>query len=346
MSSVRPILDVRDLRVEYMSPRGPVVAADNVSFHIQPGEVYGLAGESGCGKSTVALAILRVLGPPAVITNGQVFFDTTDVMRLNDKALEQYRWRDVAMVFQSAMNSLNPVMRIGDQIIDAIQAHEHVSDRAARARAQELLQVVGIDPGRIDAYPHELSGGMRQRAVIAMALALNPPLLIMDEPTTALDVVVQQEIMQQLSDLKTQFGFSVLFITHDLSLLVEFSDRIGIMYAGEIVEEAPAKELFKDPKHPYTFGLMHSFPLVHGPRRALTGIPGAPPNLLNPPTGCRFHDRCALAFAPCPAQRPELIQLPGDRQVACYLQDGVHEFDTSRAMRAAIDSSELVGVSR
>ena len=346
MSEVRPVLDVRDLRVEYMSPRGPVVAADNVSFHIQPGEVYGLAGESGCGKSTVALALLRVLGPPAVITNGQVLFNETDVLRLNDKELEKYRWRDVAMVFQSAMNSLNPVMRIGDQIIDALQAHEDISKRAARARVKELLQIVGIDPSRIDAYPHELSGGMRQRAVIAMALSLNPPVLIMDEPTTALDVVVQQEIMQQLTDLKAQFGFSVLFITHDLSLLVEFSDRIGIMYAGEIVEEAPAKELFKDPKHPYTYGLMHSFPLVHGPRRTLTGIPGAPPNLLDPPAGCRFHDRCALAFAPCPVRRPELIDLPGSRQVACFLHNGVDDFDTSHAMRATIGESNLIGVPR
>jgi peptide/nickel transport system ATP-binding protein len=346
MSAVQPVLDVRELRVEYMSPQGPVVAADNVSFHIQPGEVYGLAGESGCGKSTVALALLRVLGPPAVITGGQVFFNDTDVLRLNDRELEKYRWRDVAMVFQSAMNSLNPVMPIGDQIIDALQAHEQISARGARERVKELLQIVGIDPSRIDAYPHELSGGMRQRAVIAMALALNPPLLIMDEPTTALDVVVQQEIMQQLSDLKAQFGFSVLFITHDLSLLVEFSDRIGIMYAGEIVEEAPAKELFRDPKHPYTYGLMHSFPLVHGPRRVLTGIPGAPPNLIHPPAGCRFHDRCALAFAPCPVQRPQLIRLPGDRQVACFLHDGVHDFDTSQAMRARIDESELVGARR
>ncbi len=346
MSAGRPVLDVRDLRVEYMSPQGAVVAADNVSFHIQPGEVYGLAGESGCGKSTIALALLRVLGPPAVITNGEVWFNDTNVLTLNDKELEKYRWRDVAMVFQSAMNSLNPVMKIGDQIIDTLQAHEHMSARGARERVKELLQIVGIDPQRIDAYPHELSGGMRQRAVIAMALSLNPPLLIMDEPTTALDVVVQQEIMQQLSDLKTQFGFSVLFITHDLSLLVEFSDRIGIMYAGEIVEEAPAKELFRDPKHPYTFGLMHSFPLVHGPRRVLTGIPGAPPNLLNPPSGCRFHDRCALAFAPCPLQRPELIQLSGDRQVACFLHDGVHDFDTSTAMSAAIDESTLIGARR
>jgi peptide/nickel transport system ATP-binding protein len=346
MSIERPILDVRDLRVEYMSARGPVVAADNVSFHINPGEVYGLAGESGCGKSTVALALLRVLGPPAVITNGEVWFNDTNVLSLSDAELEQYRWRDVAMVFQSAMNSLNPVMKIGDQIVDALQAHLRISDSAARERVKELLQIVGIDPGRIDAYPHELSGGMRQRAVIAMALALNPPLLIMDEPTTALDVVVQQEIMQQLSDLKAQFGFSVLFITHDLSLLVEFSDRIGIMYAGEIVEEAPAKELFKDPKHPYTYGLMHSFPLVHGPRRVLTGIPGTPPNLLNPPAGCRFHDRCPLAFAPCPIQRPELVPLPGNRQVACFLHDGVHDFDTSKAMRAAIDESNLIGARR
>ncbi len=316
-----PLLDVRDLRVEYKGTRGSVRAVNDVSFQIMPGEVYGLAGESGCGKSTIALSILRVLNPPAVITGGQVLFKGRDVLDMNDDQLEQFRWSEVAMVFQSAMNSLNPVMRIGDQIADAIQAHEHVSDKDAEERSIELLKIVGIDPDRRRAYPHELSGGMRQRAVIAIALSLNPPMLIMDEPTTALDVVVQQEIMMQLRELKEQFGFSVLFITHDLSLLVEFSDRIGIMYAGDIVEEAPSSQLFDDPQHPYTWGLMHSFPLVHGPRMELTGIPGSPPDLLSPPPGCRFAPRCSLVMPQCSASRPLLVPTGDRRNVACYLHE-------------------------
>jgi peptide/nickel transport system ATP-binding protein len=342
MMAQPPILDVRNLRVEYMSQRGAVCAVDNVSFHINAGEVYGLAGESGCGKSTIALAVLRVLGAPAVITGGQVLFNGEDILRLDDEELEKYRWRDVAMVFQSAMNSLNPVMRIGDQIVDAIQAHERVSDKQAEERGAELLRTVGIDPDRLRSYPHELSGGMRQRAVIAIALALNPPLLIMDEPTTALDVIVQQEIMSQIAELKAQFGFSVLFITHDLSLLVELSDRIGIMYAAQIVEEAPAKELFKDPLLPYTYGLMHSFPLVHGPRRVLSGIPGSPPDLLNPPSGCRFHPRCPLRFEPCPIVLPPLTEVRSGRKVACHLHFGPTPFDTSAAMLAATPETEIV----
>jgi peptide/nickel transport system ATP-binding protein len=328
----QPLLDVRNLQVEYLSPGGPVRAVNDVSFQISPGEVYGLAGESGCGKSTIALSILRVLNPPAVITGGEVLFQGRDVLGMNDAELEDFRWRDVAMVFQSAMNSLNPVMRVGDQIADAIQAHEHVSEKVAMERGAELLKIVGIDPSRLKSYPHELSGGMRQRAVIAIALSLSPPLLIMDEPTTALDVVVQQEIMLQLAELKEQFGFSVLFITHDLSLLVEFSDRIGIMYAGDIVEEAPASQLFESPQHPYTYGLMNSFPLVHGPRKALTGIPGAPPDLLSPPPGCRFAPRCSLVMPHCHTQPPALLSTEPGRNVACYL----HELDTP------VDVSEMI----
>ena len=209
-------------------------------------------------------------------------------------SLEAFRWRDVAMVFQSAMNSLNPVMKISEQIMDVLTTHQGLSSRQARARAVELLEIVNIDPSRLDSYPHELSGGMRQRVVIAIALALHPPLLIMDEPTTALDVVVQKDIMQQIGRLKQQLGFSVLFITHDLSLMVEFSDRIGIMYAGQIVELAGAKELFNNPLHPYTQGLLSSFPPLHGARQRLTGIPGSPPNMADPPPGCRFHPRCTI----------------------------------------------------
>ena len=240
-----PLLQVRDLTVEYLTPNGTVRAADGVSFDLHPGEVLGLAGESGSGKSTVAHAILRLLQPPAIITGGEVHFRGADLLAMKDADLEAFRWDQISMVFQSAMNALNPVLTVGDQIVDVILAHDSKrSVKAARERAMELFEIVGIDPRRVDAYPHELSGGMRQRAMIGMALALDPPMMILDEPTTALDVVVQKEIMQQIEDLKSSLGFSILFITHDLSLLVEFSDRIAIMYAGQIVELAPAPELF------------------------------------------------------------------------------------------------------
>jgi peptide/nickel transport system ATP-binding protein len=320
-----PLLDVRNLKVEYLTGRGPIRAVDDVTFQIRPGEVFGLAGESGSGKSTIAQALLRVLGPPAVITGGEVLFRGQDVLAMNDRELAQFRWRDLSMVFQSAMNALNPVMRIGDQIVDTIQAHEPASRADARERAAELLRTVGIDSRRLDAYPHELSGGMRQRAVIAIALALRPPLMIMDEPTTALDVVVQQEIIEQIIDLKDHFGFSILFITHDLSLLVESSDRIAIMYAGEIVELAPAQAVFDNPLHPYTQGLMSSFPSLTGPKRKLTGIPGSPPDMLRPPSGCRFHPRCAQ-FKPMHAQViPKLREVEPDHFVACHLYAGRNE---------------------
>jgi peptide/nickel transport system ATP-binding protein len=315
------LLAVENLRVEYLTSRGPVVAVDDVSFAIRPGEVFGLAGESGSGKSTAAHAILRVLNPPAVISGGRVRFRGRDVFEMSDEELEQFRWRDVSMVFQSAMNALNPVMTVGDQICDTILAHEKVSRREATERAAELLTTVGIDPDRIRSYPYELSGGMRQRAVIATALALNPPLMIMDEPTTALDVVVQQEIMNQIVELKDRLGFSILFITHDLSLMVEFSTRIAIMYAGEIVELAPARALFDDPLHPYTQGLMASFPSLTGERRVLTGIPGSPPDMLRPPSGCRFHPRCALVRPDHTRIVPKLREVKPGHHVACHLYD-------------------------
>ena len=314
-----PLLDVRDLQVEYLTSRGPVRAVDGVSFAIRPGEVFGLAGESGSGKSTVAHAITRILHPPAVISGGEIRFRDRDVLAMSDADLGRFRWREVSMVFQSAMNALNPVMTVGDQIVDTIVSHEGVSRREARGRAAALLDVVGIESRRLDAYPHQLSGGMRQRAVIAIALALNPPLMIMDEPTTALDVVVQQEILQQIEELKDRFGFSILFITHDLSLLVEFSDRIAIMYAGQIVESAPARVLFDTPLHPYTQGLMSSFPALTGERQRLTGIPGSPPDMLHPPTGCRFHPRCAQVRPMHTRVVPILREAAPDHFVACHL---------------------------
>jgi peptide/nickel transport system ATP-binding protein len=314
-----PLIAIDDLRVEYLSPRGPVKAVDGVSFQISPGEVVGLAGESGSGKSTIAQAILRILQPPAIITGGHVVFGGRDILSMTDAELQEFRWRDVSMVFQSAMNALNPVMTIGDQIADAIRAHSPMTKVEARRRAAEMLKIVGIEEARIDSYPHELSGGMRQRAVIAIALVLNPPLMIMDEPTTALDVVVQKEIMYQISELKRRLGFSILFITHDLSLLVEISDRIAIMYAGQIVEMAPARELFENPLHPYTQGLMSSFPSLTGARRRLEGIPGSPPDLVAPPSGCRFHPRCPKRFEPCDHVVPPLTEVTPEHLVACHL---------------------------
>ena len=320
------VIEIRNLAVEYGVGKGCVRAVDGIDLTIRSGEVVGLAGESGCGKSTVANAILQILRPPARIVGGSVLFRGDDLVRKSREELRRYRWRNVAMVFQSAMNSLNPVMRVGDQFIDMMRAHEPVSRHAALARAEELLETVGIDRRRVRAFPHELSGGMRQRVIIAMALALSPELLILDEPTTALDVVVQREILQQVQDLKRDFGFAILFITHDLSLLLEFADRIAIMYAGEIVESAPSARLQASPLHPYTRGLMESFPPLTGPMRRLVGIPGSPPNLADPPAGCRFHPRCPLCvpeqhamYVRQTTERPLLRELEPDHFVACHV---------------------------
>ncbi len=319
-TDAEPLLKISDLEVEYRTKRGAVKAVDHVSFDIYPNEVFGLAGESGCGKSTIAHAITRILKPPAYITGGEVEFKNTDLLKMDDETLRDFRWRHLSIVFQSAMNALNPVLSVGTQIIDAIQAHSLMSKEEATNRALELLDIVGIDRSRIKSYPHQLSGGMRQRVVIAIALTLNPELIIMDEPTTALDVVVQKQIMDQIRHLKQQFGFSVLFISHDLSLMVEFSDRVGIMYAGELIEVAKSREIFRNPKHPYTQRLMNSFPSITGPRTEMIGIPGSPPNLIDPPSGCRFHPRCSVAIAGvCQQVHPELREVVPGHWGACHL---------------------------
>jgi peptide/nickel transport system ATP-binding protein len=314
-----PLIQIQDLRVEYLAGRGSVRAVDGVSLDIGKGEVVGLAGESGSGKSTIAMAIMRILQPPAIITGGKVLMGGRDILEMSDRDLHEFRWEEVSMVFQSAMNSLNPVMTIGDQIMDAMLSHRNITETKAREHAREMLKIVGIEPDRIDSYPHELSGGMRQRAVIAIALVLRPPLMIMDEPTTALDVVVQREILAKITELREEFGFSILFITHDMSLLVEISDRIAIMYAGQIVELAESRELFDHPLHPYTQGLMASFPALTGPRKQLEGIPGSPPDLIAPPSGCRFHPRCPNRFEPCDKIVPPLIEAKPGHWVACHL---------------------------
>ncbi|MGA5064147.1 ABC transporter ATP-binding protein [Streptomyces exfoliatus] len=308
----RPVLDVRGLRVEYRGDGRSVVGADDVSFTIGAGEIFGLAGESGCGKSTVANAVMRLLKPPAEITAGSVTFGDRDVLAMDARELRAFRWREIAMVFQSAMNSLNPVLTIGEQIGDILTTHDKLRKRAAHERAAELLALVGIAPDRLKAYPHQLSGGMRQRVVIAMAVALKPTLLIMDEPTTALDVVVQQEIMAQIRELQRALGFSVLFITHDMSLMVELSDRMGVMYGGRLVEVAGAEELFARPLHPYTEALMNAFPPLTGPRRELTGLFDAPRTA----DSCGFHAHCPDDRRDCSTHIPDLREITPGRWAA------------------------------
>lgn len=319
-TSTNSLLDIHDLKVNYLTADGVVKAVDGVSFTIQPGEVVGLAGKSGSGKSTIAHAILRILHPPALITGGQALFEGLDILKMGETELEQFRWKKISIVFQSAMNALNPVMKIRDQITD-VMLHHGMSKAEAGRRAVELFDLVGIEPARLDAYPHQLSGGMRQRVVIAIALSLNPPLLMLDEPTTALDVVVQKDILAQITLLREKLGFSILFITHDLSLLVEISTHISIMYAGEIVEKAPARELFDYPGHPYTLGLINSFPSISGLKQKLSGIPGSPPNLINPPSGCKFHPRCARVLPICSQVDPVTKLISPNHSLACHLYD-------------------------
>jgi peptide/nickel transport system ATP-binding protein len=320
------LLELEDVTVDYVLRDRRVRAVDGVTLSLAPGETLGIAGESGCGKSTLANAILQILKPPARLTAGRILFEGRDLAPLSAEELRRFRWRHVSLVFQSAMDVLNPVMRVGDQFVDMLKAHERVGRSEALARAGDLFELVGIDRTRTRSYPHQLSGGMRQRVVIAMALALRPELIVLDEPTTALDVVVQREILQELEQLKAELGFAVLFITHDLSLLVEFSDRISIMYAGEVVETATADDLFRDPKHPYTTGLMRSFPPLTGPLERIAGIPGSPPNLAQPPPGCRFNPRCPhcdvtdrALYARQTSERPRLRESAPGHFVACHL---------------------------
>ena len=357
----RPLLDVRHLNVDYLAANGTVHAVTDVSFTLRRGEILGLAGESGSGKSTLAYAITRLLRPPAMINSGEILYyprqratdadnsvsrisftrlpsskakqpreslaaDTgsaIDILQASPAQLRALRWNDLAIVFQSAMNALNPVLSIGTQIMDVLRAHRpDINATGRKERALELLKLVGIAPDRLRSYPHELSGGMRQRAIIAISLALSPEIIIMDEPTTALDVVVQREILTEIVRLREKLNFSVIFITHDLSLLLELADNVAIMYAGRIVEKANGQEIYHHPRHPYSYGLLNSFPALHGPRRRMTGIPGSPPDLRAVPSGCAFHPRCPLAFSACSVALPMLQPAdPAQSEpvVACHL---------------------------
>jgi oligopeptide/dipeptide ABC transporter ATP-binding protein len=302
-----PVLEIKDLSIAYRTPGGDVRAVSHVNLALSPGEVVGLCGESGSGKSTLAYGACRLLRPPAVITGGSVLYSgkrtgsatPVDILRVPDRDLRTIRWQDIAIVFQSAMNALNPVLRVRDQILDGIQAHLRLPRGEAQDKAAELLDLVGIPRDRLRSYPHELSGGMRQRVMIAMALAADPEVVIMDEPTTALDVVVQRDILAQIVELKEQLGFSVLFITHDMSLLLELADRIAVMYAGQLMELGASADIKNMPAHPYTQGLLRSFPSLRGARRELAGIPGTTPDLRSLPPGCPFIPRCGYAVPAC-----------------------------------------------
>jgi peptide/nickel transport system ATP-binding protein len=318
--SNKPLLSVKDVCVDYVTNNGTARAVNYVTLDIHPGETLGIAGESGCGKSTLAFAISNLHSAPALISEGEILFEGRDVLKMNHSELTAFRWAETAMVFQSAMNALNPVITIGDQLVDVVLAHQGVSKADAFAKGEEMLRTVGIHPSRMNSYPHQLSGGMRQRVVIAIALILKPKLIIMDEPTTALDVVVERDIMDELYQLKDKFGFAILFISHDLGLMGEIADRIGIMYAGQLIELGDAEQILNQAKHPYTQGLVSSIPTIHGPKVRLEGIPGNPLNLLETPHGCYFQARCYLCSQQCIDQMPVLTKIQNQpiRWVACH----------------------------
>jgi len=313
-----PLLEVDELIVEYLTDAGDVRAVNGVSFTVGPGEFLGIVGESGCGKSTLLFAVAQLLSPPGEVVGGKVMFHGRDMVRLGRDELQGMRWRDYSIVMQSAMNALNPMKSIGAQFKDTLQAHGTASTDDIQRRSAEVMGLVGIDPAHLQSFPHQLSGGMRQRAMIAMALLFTPELVIMDEPTSALDVVAQQSLMTKIKDLQQTLGFAVIFVTHDMSVVSRYSDRVLVMYAGQVAEAARTDEVFARPLHPYTRGLMNAFPSVRGPRRELLGIPGSPPDLAHPPSGCRFHPRCPDVMPACLSREPDLYRV-GDADVRCLL---------------------------
>jgi peptide/nickel transport system ATP-binding protein len=313
-----PLLEVRGLSVDYVTETVDVRAVDNADLTLERGEFLAIVGESGCGKSTLLFAIARLLSPPAEISGGSVLFQGQNLVTLHEEEIRALRWRDYSVVMQSAMNALNPTLSIAAQFRDAVRAHDPMPDAQIRARSIEVLRLVGIDEVHLASYPHQLSGGMRQRAMIAMALLFTPDLVIMDEPTSALDVVGQRSLMTQIKELQQRLGFAVIFVTHDMSLVSHYSDRLAVMYAGQLVEVASTESLFANPLHPYSKGLLDAFPSIRGPRRALTGIPGSPPDLGHPPAGCRFAPRCPVAMEQCSTGRPDLGWV-GQSQVRCFL---------------------------
>jgi peptide/nickel transport system ATP-binding protein len=313
------VLRVEDLRVYYRTDRGPVKAVDGVSFSLRQGERFGLVGESGSGKSTTALAIMRLIQPPGRIESGSIHLDDRDLTRLSDEQFRRVRLADIALIPQGAMNSLNPVRRVRDHFFDSIRAHERgATDQTIRERIGELLRMVGLREETASLYPHELSGGMKQRVCIALGISLQPKVIIADEPTSALDVVVQRQVMQTLAAVQQRLAASVILVGHDMGLLAQFVDRLGVMYAGKLVEIGPVQEIFREPLHPYTQLLIASLPSLEA-KGVFRGVPGLPPSLLDPPSGCLFHPRCPHAMPKCAVDIPALQEVRPDHWVACHL---------------------------
>ena len=326
---MEPILSVRDLVVEYQTSAGPVRAVRGVSFDLYPDESLAVVGESGCGKTTLGLALLRLLPKLGSTPAGEVRYrrrdgQVVDLLTLDRKELRQFRWSEAAMVFQGAMNSLNPLLRVRDQMRDTIRAHRRMSSEQIRQRSEDVLRKVQLDPRRVlAAYPHELSGGMKQRVLIAMSLLLDPQILVLDEPTTALDILTQRAIVNMLHGLREQLGFAMIFVSHDLPLAAELADRVATMYAGRIIELGGVRDTFYQPRHPYTVGLLRAVPPVVGDLPELASIPGGPPSLLHLPAGCPFRPRCGYAQPHCAESEPELTPVGTRHTAACYHSDQV-----------------------
>jgi peptide/nickel transport system ATP-binding protein len=317
------VLDVNGLTMHYGTRKGPVYAVDGVSFAVRRGESLGLVGESGCGKTSVAISLLKLLPQNAQILEGEIWLNGTDIVPLSEADMLKFRWRRISMVFQAAMNSLNPVYTVEEQILEAMRHHlPELSESEMREKVDELFVLVGLDPAFKDQYPHQYSGGMRQRAVIAMALSCDPNIIIADEPTTALDVIVQDALLKQIEQIQERLNMAMIYISHDISVIAEVSDRVGVMYAGKLVELAPTADIFHRPLHPYTMGLMSAFPSVVGPKTELVTIPGEPPDLLDPPPACRFHPRCPYATEICRTEEPEFKPHGPGHWVACWRPGG------------------------
>lgn len=320
-SAADRVLEVKNLRVNYHTPRGPVQAVNGVSFFLRRGERLGLVGESGSGKSTTALSLMRLLQAPAMIEGGEVWLDGKELLGLSEEEMRRTRFADIALIPQGAMNSLNPMMKVGEQLRDTIRAHRFTDSRSTiEISIQKALESVDLRTDVIHAYPHELSGGMKQRVCIAMGILLSPKVIIADEPTSALDVVVQRQVMETLGRVQKEIGAAVILVGHDMGLMAQFVNRIGVMYGGKLVEVGPVRDIFKDPLHPYTQLLIGSLPTLQS-KEMFKGIPGLTPSLLNPPSGCMFHPRCPKVLAHCAAKVPPLVEIKPERWVACHLYE-------------------------
>ena len=321
--SQQPLLVVRHLTTEFQLPDGQISRAlEDVSFEVFPGQTVGLVGESGCGKTTTLMSVMRLLPSNGRITAGNVYFNGNDLLALSEREMRAHRWKDMAIVFQGAMNALNPVMKVGDQIREAILLHDLMDRNAAGQRVDELLELVGIQRSRRDQYPHQYSGGMRQRAMIAMALACAPDLLFADEPTTALDVMIQAQVLELLKQIQQSLGLAIVLVTHDLGVVAEVCDAVVVMYGGKVAEYGTAEMIYNQPQHPYTQRLLASFPDLNEPSDALASIPGTPPRLTDLPSGCRFHPRCEVKTAECESVSPPILETGRGHYAACHLLHG------------------------